>query len=58
MKKMKEITNPKPNPPRPKCVELTENFSLKHETELEKNEAVRATSYINLRQQFLDELSA
>lgn len=43
---MKEITNPKPNPPRPKCVELTENFSLKHETEHEKNEAVRATSYI------------
>lgn len=43
---MKKITNPKPNPPRPKCVEINENFSLKQETKLEKNEAARATSYV------------
>lgn len=43
---MKKITNSKPNPPRPKCVELNENFNLKQETELEKNESERAASYV------------
>lgn len=40
MKKLHNI-----NPPRPKCVELNENFRLKQETELEKNESERASNY-------------